>query len=81
MRAPTVLVVDDEPLIRYALTERLIAEGYRVLEADTAGAIAKCEDGVDLALLDYRLPVGGSLAVLKRIKGAIPTPRSSSDCL
>jgi DNA-binding NtrC family response regulator len=73
MQAATILVVDDESLIRYALTERLTAEGYHVLEAETvAGALAKSEEGVDLVLLDYRLPDGDGLAVLKRIKERDP---------
>ena len=36
MPAPTILVVDDEPLIRWSLKDRLSREDYRVIEADTA---------------------------------------------
>jgi DNA-binding NtrC family response regulator len=73
MSTPTILVVDDESLIRFALTERLMAEGYRVLEAETAGAaLAKTGEGVDLVLLDYRLPDGDGLSVLSEIKQRNP---------
>jgi len=69
MRTPTILVVDDEPLIRFALNDRLTADGYKVIEAETAAqAVAKSDDGVDLVLLDYKLPDGDGLSVLKRIK-------------
>jgi DNA-binding NtrC family response regulator len=69
MAAPTVLVVDDEPLIRWSLASRLKEEGYRVLEAETAGdALKHAREGVDLVLLDYRLPDSDGLSVLKQIK-------------
>jgi two-component system response regulator AtoC len=69
----TVLVVDDEPLIRWSLVNRLKEEGYRTLEAGTAGeGVALHRDGVDLVLLDYALPDANGLTVLKQIKDADP---------
>ena len=69
----TVLVVDDEPLIRWSLVNRLKEEGYRTLEAGTAGdAVAQHRDGADLVLLDFALPDANGLTVLKQIKDNDP---------
>src|SRR5512140_630397 len=73
MNAPTVLVVDDEQLIRWSITDRLTHEGYRVLEADTAAqALERHREGVDLVLLDYRLPDSDGLSVLREMQSLDP---------
>jgi DNA-binding NtrC family response regulator len=65
----TVLVVDDEALIRWSLSERLKGEGYGVLEAETgAAALKKLPEGVDLVLLDYKLPDMDGVSVLRKVK-------------
>jgi two-component system KDP operon response regulator KdpE len=53
-----VLVVDDEPQIRKFLRISLAANGYRVIEAETAasGIAAAREQAPDLTVLDLGLP-------------------------
>jgi two-component system, NtrC family, response regulator AtoC len=69
MSKATILVVDDEALIRWSLSERLKSEGYQVLEADTGhAAMGALAEGVDLVLLDYRLPDTDGVTILRKIK-------------
>jgi DNA-binding NtrC family response regulator len=73
MTGARILVVDDEELIRWSLVERMRAEGYDVLEASTGeAALEYARDGVDLVLLDYKLPDTDGVTVLKRIKELDP---------
>ena len=75
----SVLIVDDEPLIRWSLAETLTDRGYGVLEAgDGRGAVevlSEASDPVDVIMLDYRLPDSNGLQLLARIRSLSPASR------
>jgi DNA-binding NtrC family response regulator len=73
--APTVLVVDDEALIRWSMAETLGERGYVVTEAgDARAALAAIEKSgpFDVVLLDYRLPDSADLRLLGTLKKLAP---------
>lgn len=74
-----VLVVDDEMLIRWSLTEALSDAGCIVREAEDAkSALRVLADGSalpDVVLLDYRLPDSEGLELLSRIVSLAPNAR------
>jgi len=72
---PTVLIADDEPAIRRALREILEFEGYTVEEAvDGDEALAKAQaGGVDLVLLDIKMPKRDGMEVLQALHAAEST--------
>jgi two-component system nitrogen regulation response regulator GlnG len=76
---PSVLIVDDEALIRWTLTEMLGERGYQVTEAadgrSALAEIASAEDPFDVVLLDFRLPDSADLRLLERIRTEAPASR------
>ena len=71
-----VLVVEDDPLMRWALTETLRERGYEVSEGADAGEAETALRGVatpfDVVFLDYRLPDASGLSLLPLIRERSP---------
>lgn len=66
----SILVIDDDPLIRKTLSSHLTKEGYEVLQAENGeeGFQKYKESFPDLVILDIRLPDMDGLEVLSKIK-------------
>ena len=73
----TVLVVDDEALIRWSVSEMLGERGYVVTEAGSArmalDAVRNAHEPFDVVLLDYRLPDSADLRLLQTVRSLTPT--------
>jgi DNA-binding NtrC family response regulator len=74
-----VLIVDDEPLIRWSLGELLAGHGYTVSDVPDGGSAVRALTGggllPDLVLLDFRLPDSNDLKLLGTIVALVPGGR------
>jgi len=74
-----VLVVDDEPLICWSLTQTLEDCGDTVIEVHTGAAAARAlsdsSDTIDVVLLDYNLPDVHDLSLLSVVRRLSPNSR------
>lgn len=70
----TVLIVDDEPNVLYALRKRLKAPDRKIIVADNAESALELFDSEkpDLVLLDVRLPDMSGLEAFSRIRKIDP---------
>jgi DNA-binding NtrC family response regulator len=72
----TVLVVDDEALLRWSLAEVLRRNGHMVIEATSARealeAINQPSSSIDVVLLDFRLPDSTDLRLLEEARRHVP---------
>jgi two-component system KDP operon response regulator KdpE len=68
--APTILVVEDEPQMLRFLRTALGAQGFRVVEAETAkeGLIAATTQNPEVILLDLGLPDGDGIDVARQVR-------------
>ena len=76
LRAPRILLAEDDPDMRALLASSLRRRGYEVCEADSGGTLlarlfadhAAGADLPDLVVSDVRMPGGGGLSALRSIR-------------
>lgn len=63
-----ILVIDDEPTIRFLLKEIVTEWGYELIEASRAlrGIELIKQGGIDLVLLDIQLPQMNGLEAIQK---------------
>jgi two-component system response regulator AtoC len=71
----SIIVVEDEKIVRVSLVDALKEEGYTVLSVENGNdAIAALEEGqFSLVITDIRLPGSGGLEILRKSQAESPT--------
>jgi len=70
----TVLVVEDDPTLRFAIVGGLRRQGFHVVDAaDCTTALAAFSPAVDAVVTDLRLPDGDAIELLPRLRQVDPS--------
>ena len=68
-----VMIIDDEPALRFAVQEALSAHGLEVVSAESATAAIAAIDDVDVVVSDYMMPDMDGLQLLEQIRAIHPS--------
>ncbi|MFC2060237.1 sigma-54-dependent transcriptional regulator, partial [Chloroflexota bacterium] len=70
----TILIVDDEEIVRQVIHRKLLTEGYHCLEAANADqALDQLKkNSIELVILDIKMPVKSGAELLPELKAAYP---------
>jgi two-component system cell cycle response regulator DivK len=73
----TILIVDDDEMVRDLVAELLELDGHRILSAANgeAGLALAHTDRPDLVLVDQHMPVMSGLEVVQRLRADVSTRR------
>jgi DNA-binding response OmpR family regulator len=73
---PTVLLIEDEEVTRFAVAALLVQEGYLVLTAatgrDALGTMRQPLSPIDVVILDVHLPDASGIDVCARLRELYP---------
>lgn len=78
MSEKTILVVDDEPIVRESIRDWLKEAGYNVMTAETGEEAIKLleKHNISILVIDVRLPGRTGISVLKDVKASKPQIKS-----
>ncbi len=68
-----VLIIDDEPALRFAVQEVLEGHGLDVVSAESATEALSALDEVDVVVSDYMMPDMDGMQLLEKIRTAHPS--------